>query len=101
MPDLLYYLTSVFFFFTIVFNAISFLSLFESRGYNARRLFIYLRETRSGKNLLTGRVALLKWIIIFSYISTVFYNVDKYYHFLVFVLYLALFINVARHIKDR
>lgn len=86
---------------TVAANALSFLSLFEGRDYNAQRFLIFLRETKRGKNLIYGKVAILKWVAIFAYIITIFVDFDTYYHLLVFGLYFILFLNLVRHVKNK
>ncbi len=101
MDHILFSTTSVLFFITIAINAISFLSIFEGRDYNAKRLLIYLRETKSGKNFLLGRIAFVKWIVIFAYVLTVFFPIDNFYHITVFLLYVLLTLNIVRHVSNR
>ncbi len=101
MSNIIFLVTSFFFEVTLCFNAMSFLSLFETRGYNAKRLFVYLRETKSGKRFLIGRVAIVKWFAIFAYGATVFASLDNAYHYFILILYFVLFLNVVRHIKNR
>ncbi len=86
----------------LVSNGITFLRLFEDRGYSAKRLFIHLRETKKGREAIFGRDAILKWIVIFAYMITVFVNgIDVYYHLLVFTLYFAFFLQVVINIKNK
>lgn len=98
----LFQITSFFFFVLICSNALSYLALFEEKDYSAKRLLVHLRETKRGRQILIGKIPLIKWFVIFSYLATVFLSaVDNYYHWLVFALYLALFIKFLKSVFDR
>lgn len=100
--NILLLLTSFFFICTLVGDAFFYLKLFEEKDYNARRVFVHLRETRRGKSILTGRVTIAKWIVILAYSTTIFINgIDNFYHIVVFTLYLLLFINLIKRFFSR
>lgn len=99
---MLFQVTSVFFLTAIVSNTFFYLKLFEEKDYNTQRLIIHLRETKPGKSLITGRVSLLKWVLIFSYIVTIYISgIDFYYHIAISLFYGAIFVTVLRKIINR
>jgi len=100
--NILFIVTAIFFFVALINDAFFYLSLFAEKDYSVRRLFVHLRETRRGKSIITGRVTLFKWVLIFSYAATIFVTgVDFYFHLAVFFLYTILFINLIRRLYNK
>src|SRR3989344_5424865 len=67
MADLVFRLTSIFFFSFLIFNAFSWVKLWEDKEYRAKRILIYIRETKRGRSLILGWENLVKILIIFLY----------------------------------
>lgn len=101
MADIIFWLTSLFFFSFLIFNTISYLSLWEEKEFKLKRILIYLKETKKGRGLILGPENLIKWFAIFLYGTTIFLGGDFYYHILVALLYLYVFIKVILRIYHR
>ncbi len=102
MAGILFQITSVFFFIWLSSSALHYVRLFEEKENDTKRIFVYLRETRRGKSILTGKVTIAKWAIIFLYGVTVFSaNFDIYYHIVVFLFYFGLFLLFIKRILSR
>ena len=102
MAGILFQITSVFFFIWLSSSALHYVRLFEEKENDAKRLFVHLRETRRGRSILTGKVTITKWVIIFLYGVTIFSaNFDLYYHIVVFLFYSCLFLLFIKRILSR
>lgn len=99
--NILFWLTSLFFFSHLIFNTVSWLSLWEEKEFKPSRLLIHLKETRKGKSLIFGLDNFIKWLAIFLYGITIFWGGDFYYHLLVALIYLYLFIKIILKIYNR
>ncbi|HVT00856.1 MAG TPA: Mur ligase family protein [Patescibacteria group bacterium] len=88
MAGLLFGLTSVLFSISIFASCISWVNLWQGREYSLKRLFVYLRETKTGREALVGKESLIRWFLILFYSITIFFdNADDLYHGLVFIFY--------------
>lgn len=101
MQDILFQITSFFFFVGLLVTVLSYLKLLSERGYSAKRLFIYLWETKRGRGILMGKISFVKWALILAYVATVFEPLDRPYHFLVALFYLILFLKVLILVFNR
>lgn len=102
MSGLLFQITSSAFFLFLIFNAISWLKIWEDREFKWERVVIYLRETKQGKGLLFGYVSLIKWILILGYsVTIVSSEFDYYYHLSIFALYVFLSFRTILRIYSR
>ena len=102
MSGLLFQATSFFFFVFLVANSISWICLWEEKEYDLRRLIIYIRETKKGRDRLFGRESIIKWVLIFLYSATIFTNsYDNLYHFVVAFFYFYLFLQVIKKVQER
>ncbi|MBI4091842.1 MAG: hypothetical protein HY427_01405, partial [Candidatus Levybacteria bacterium] len=101
MADIIFWLTSFFFFSFLIFNTISLLSLWEEKEFRLKRILVYLKETKRGRDLILGPENLIKWSAIFLYGATIFWGGDFYYHLLIFLIYFYLFIRIVFKIYNR
>ncbi len=98
MFGILFNLTSFLFFINIIAELISWLKLFDDKEYSFKRVFLHFKETKVGRSMVIGWPSVAKWLLIFAYVSTIFWNVDEWYHLSVFFLYLALSIVLLKKI---
>ncbi len=101
MFEVLFLITSVLFYIFVVANSLSWLKLWEEKGYNLPRVLTHLKDTRQGRRVLFGPTSIGKWILIFSYGLTIFINIDFYFHILVSAYYLFLIILLGRKIYQK
>jgi UDP-N-acetylmuramoyl-tripeptide--D-alanyl-D-alanine ligase len=101
MADIIFWSTILFFFSHLLFDTFSWLSLWEEKEFKFSRLLIHLKETKKGRRLILGFDNVLKWIAIFSYGVTIFWEADLYYHLLVALIYLYLFIKIILAVYNR
>src|SRR3990167_8737257 len=101
MADIIFWLTSLFFFSFLISNTFSWLGLWEEKDFKFSRILIHLIETKKGRSLILGWGNALKWSAIFLYSTTIFLGGDFYYHILVFLVYLYVFIKVILRIYHR
>lgn len=64
----LFFIASVGFFIWIARNIFFWTCLWQLKEYRFDRVFVHLRETQQGKNLLFSKDSNLKWVIILAYI---------------------------------
>lgn len=102
MPGLLFQITSFAFFAFVFFNSVSWLKLWEDKEFKWKRIFIHLKDTRQGRNILFGHLSLIKLLLVFAYIVTIYSsNFDYYYHLAVFALYFFLIGRILLKIYER
>ncbi len=102
MFDLLFQIVTVLFGICIIAESISWVKLWEDHEYSLRRFIIFLKETKSGRKLIYGPIAIVKWAIIFSYFITIFLQgSDEYYHITVFILYAFLFLGILKNFFEK
>lgn len=65
--NVIFLLASFFFFLWILRNALFWVALWQLKEYRFDRIFVHLRETRQGRNLLSHPLSLLKWVVILIY----------------------------------
>lgn len=102
MSGFLFQITSIIFFGFLILSAISWLTLWDEKEYNFKRLLIHLKETKQGRSLIFGPTILFKWVLILSYSVTIFFNeFDGYYHIAVSFFYTILFFVILNKIRER
>lgn len=102
MLGLLFVAAAIFFSVSAIASCLTWIKLWEEKNYDLGRVFTYLRETKSGKNLIFGPESIVKWIIILLYGATLFAgNLDSAYRYLVAFFYFALFLGCVRRIINR
>ncbi len=101
MADIIFWLTSLFFFSFLISNTFSWIGLWEEKDFKFSRILIHLIETKKGRSLVLGWENALKWSAIFLYSATIFLGGDFYYHILVTLVYLYAFIKVILRIYHR
>lgn len=102
MIDYLFYVTSLLVFSFIIFNSLFWLSLFQSKDYRIDRLLIHLRETSQGKELLWGKIHIIKIILFILYFISIFYlNIFIIYPFAIFCVYLYSFIKNYQNLLQK
>lgn len=86
--SLLFIITSVAFFIWLLRNIFFWVYLWQLKEYRFDRVFIHLRETKQGSNLLFSSLSLLKWVLLIAYLYVVFYESYLYlYQFIVSVIF--------------
>lgn len=96
MQGLLFNITASFFFLVFAVNSALWLKIWEEREYKWKRVFIHLRDTKQGRNILFGTESILKWLAVLVYAATIFIDgFDRYYHLLVFALYSIIVCKIA------
>ncbi|HVZ66797.1 MAG TPA: UDP-N-acetylmuramoyl-tripeptide--D-alanyl-D-alanine ligase [Patescibacteria group bacterium] len=102
MAGLLFGITSVLFSVSIIASCISWVSIWQDKEYSLKRLIVYLKETKTGREALIGRESLIRWLLIFLYSITIFFdNADDFYHYLVFAFYLFISAKVIKKILSK
>lgn len=102
MAGLLVQLTSLLFFFCLGANLLLWIYSWQAQEYSVKRLFIYFKETKSGRNLFLGWAGLSKWVLIGLYLITIFFSgYDFAYHVVIFLFYLIFSLTLLKKIIDK
>src|SRR3989344_8474820 len=102
MAGILFLVTSILFFVSLGASVLIWVGLWQEKEYSLRRLFIYLRETKTGKQSLIGWESLLRWVLIFFYAITIFSDTSDFlYHVAIFTFYVIVSGKIIRNILSR
>lgn len=102
MNDLLYLTVSILFFFSVFRNSLFWLHLWQVKEYRLDRVKIHLFETQQGRQLLYGKLTLLKNLFIILYFL-VFLQMNSLtiYSFLIFLIFLISDIVFLYDLKNK
>ena len=102
MNDILFLTTSLLFFIWVIRNILFWMNLWQIKEYRFDRLRIHLKETEQGRELLLGKLNVVKNVVLFVYLIIIWsYSFSIFYSLIVFIIYFVSFINILLEVKGK